>query len=256
MRTVQAMFQREADAVAARERLLSLGVAPQRVSVLERARAQRSGSEEGLGKSRGLWANLKEMVSIPGDERPSFEDHLTHGGFLLTASVPEEKLSGVVAALEKNGVVDIDQEGFGAQSGRTGTNTEERIPLVEEQLHVGKQGVAGDSVRVRAYPEERPVHERVFLYDYRVSVDRRSTDQQLPQGGKAASLDDLFKERVIEMTETTDEVVFEKQARVREEVVVRKEARERVEEVDTTLRRTEVDVERIPASADRDIDRR
>lgn len=256
MRTVQAMFQREADAVAARERLLSLGVAPQRVSVLERARATRVGSDDTSGKSRGLWANLKEMVSIPGDDRPSFEDHLKHGGFLLTASVPEERLAGVVAALEKDGVVDIDQEGLGGHSARSGTESEERIPLVEEQLHVGKQGVSGDSVRVRAFPEERPVHERVFLYDYRVSVGRRSAGQPVSQGGKAASLDDLFKERVIEMTETTDEVVFEKQARVREEVVVRKEAQERVEEVDTTVRRTEVEVERIPASADRDIDRR
>jgi stress response protein YsnF len=252
MRTVQAMFQREADAVAARERLLSLGVAAQRVSVLERARATRVGSDDAAGKSRGLWANLKEMVSIPGDDRPSFEDHLKHGGFLVTASVPEERLSSVVAALEKEGVVDIDQEGFGAHSGAGRSEAEERIPLVEEQLHVGKQGVGGDQVRVRAFPEERPVHERVFLYDYRVSVGRRSADQQLAQGGKAASLDDLFKERVIEMTETTDEVVFEKQARVREEVVVRKEAHERVEEVDTTVRRTEVEVERIPTSADRD----
>ena len=256
MRTVQAMFQREAEAVAARERLLSLGVAPQRVSVLERARAERVGSADSSSKSRGLWANLKEMVSIPGDDRPSFEDHLKHGGFLLTASVPEERLSSVVAALEKDGVVDIDQEGLSTPSGLSSTASEERIPLVEEQLHLGKQGVAGDSVRVHAFAEERPVHERVFLYDYRVSVGRRSVDQPVAQGAKAASLDDLFKERSIEMTETTDEVVFEKQARVREEVVVRKEIHERVEEVDTTLRRTEVEVERIPAPADRHLDRR
>ena len=187
MRTVQAMFQREADAVAARERLLSLGVAPQRVSVLERARATRVGSDDSAGKSRGLWANLKEMVSIPDHDRPSFEDHLKHGGFLLTASVPEERLSSVVAALEKDGVVDIDQEGFGGHSDARGSETEERIPLVEEQLHVGTQGVAGDQVRVRAFPEERPVHERVFLYDYRVSIARRSSDQPLAPSGKAAS---------------------------------------------------------------------
>ena len=51
------------------------------------------------------------------------------------------------------------------------------------------------------------------------------------------------------MVETTDEVRFLKEARVREEVVVRRQVQERVEAIDTTLRRTEVDIERLPPGA-------
>jgi len=250
------MFEREAEAIAARERLISEGVAPQRVSVLERARSTRGG-DTASGKSPGLWASIKDMVSIPGESRASFEDHLKHGGFLVTASVPEERLEGVVAILDKSGVVDLDgsdrqQLGAGYRSGQS--VDEERIPLAEEHLRVDKAEVEAGRIEVRSFAQERPVHERVHLYDYRVTVDRRSGDQG--SGARLASLEDLFREQVVEMTETADEVVFEKQARVREEVVVRKEAHERVEHVDTTLRRTEVEVERFEGRQDLDLDRR
>jgi hypothetical protein len=44
------------------------------------------------------------------------------------------------------------------------------------------------------------------------------------------------------MTETAEEAVVAKEARVREELVVRKTAEERVEQIDDTVRRTEVEV--------------
>lgn len=45
------------------------------------------------------------------------------------------------------------------------------------------------------------------------------------------------------MTETAEEAVVGKEARVREELVVRKRAEERTQNIDDTVRRTEVDVE-------------
>jgi len=48
---------------------------------------------------------------------------------------------------------------------------------------------------------------------------------------------------VIEATETAEEAVVAKEARVTEEVVVRKQAEERTETVRDTVRRTEVEVE-------------
>jgi stress response protein YsnF len=52
-----------------------------------------------------------------------------------------------------------------------------------------------------------------------------------------------FKDRTIEATETSEEAIVGKEARVREEVVVRKEAGERTQTVSDTVRRTEVEVE-------------
>ena len=53
----------------------------------------------------------------------------------------------------------------------------------------------------------------------------------------------LFGERVIEATETGEEAVVAKEARVAGEVVVRTAVEERIETVRDTVRRTELDVE-------------
>ena len=47
------------------------------------------------------------------------------------------------------------------------------------------------------------------------------------------------------MTETAEEAVVAKEARVREELVIRKDVDQRVESIDDSVRRTEVDVENV-----------
>lgn len=54
---------------------------------------------------------------------------------------------------------------------------------------------------------------------------------------------DTFRERNIEMTETSEVPMVSKEARVAEEVVVKKTSEQRTEQVDDTVRRTEVDID-------------
>lgn len=121
---------------------------------------------------------------------------------------------------------------------RTAAGTEERIPVVEEQLAIGKRETQHGRVRVRSYVVERPVQEQVRLREERVHVERRPVDRPLGAADEAA-----FRERTIEAVETAEEAVVNKQARVVEEVVVRKEDKERTETVSDKVRRTEVKVE-------------
>lgn len=120
---------------------------------------------------------------------------------------------------------------------RASTEGEQRIPIVEERLRVGKREVLGGAVRVRSYVVERPVEEQVRLREEQVHVDRRAVDQPLRAG------EDPFRERTIEVTARSEEAVVSKEARVREEVVINKEASERTEVVRDTVRRTEVEVD-------------
>ena len=113
------------------------------------------------------------------------------------------------------------------------------IPIVEEQLVVGKRDVSRGGVRVRSYVTETPVHEQIRLRNERVNVERRSVDQPL-----SAADTDAFRERTVDMTATGEEAVVGKTARVVEEVVVSKTAEEHVEEIDDTVRRTDVEVDR------------
>jgi stress response protein YsnF len=54
---------------------------------------------------------------------------------------------------------------------------------------------------------------------------------------------DLLRERTVELQETAEEAVVAKEAIVNEELHIRKRADERVEQIDDTVRRTEVEVD-------------
>ena len=93
---------------------------------------------------------------------------------------------------------------------------------------------------MRSYVRETPVSEQVNLREEHVSVERRPVDRAISQ----SELDSgMMKDRQIEMTETAEEAVVGKEARVREELVVRKTAEEHEEQVSDTVRHTEVEVD-------------
>lgn len=72
------------------------------------------------------------------------------------------------------------------------------------------------------------------------SAARALSEDEIAAGG-------FFRERVIEVAETREEAVVEKDVVVREEVVLRKQTEERVETIRESVRRTEVDVEEMGA---------
>ena len=129
-------------------------------------------------------------------------------------------------------------QAFGQDTGRV--IQEERIPIVEEELRVGKREVNRGSARVRSYVREVPVHEQVSLREEHVDVERRPVSGERLSSADASG---MLQDRTIEMTETAEEAVVAKEARVTEEVVVRKTAEEHVEQIDDTVRRTEVEVD-------------
>jgi uncharacterized protein (TIGR02271 family) len=126
--------------------------------------------------------------------------------------------------------------GFGTTSTGLGRG-EEVIPVVEEELRIGKRDVNLGRVRVRSYVREIPVNEQVNLRSERVEVERRAVDRPLTTGDVA------FQDRTIEAEERAEEAVVAKEARVTEEIALRKEAETRTETVTDSVRKTEVEVE-------------
>jgi uncharacterized protein (TIGR02271 family) len=118
------------------------------------------------------------------------------------------------------------------------------IPVVQEELKVGKREVQRGGVRVFSRVVETPVNESVNLREEHVSVERRPVDQPISTADATA-----FKEQSIEMRERAEEAVVQKSARVVEEVVVGKEATQRQENITDTVRHTEVQVENLGASS-------
>jgi len=117
-----------------------------------------------------------------------------------------------------------------------------KIPVVEERLLIGKREVNRGSVRVRSYIVEEPVHEEVRLREEHVNVERRPVNEPVRPVVKG-SPEDLLQEKTIEVSETAEQAVVGKEARITEQVVVSKDTDERVESVDDTVRRTKVEIE-------------
>ena len=131
---------------------------------------------------------------------------------------------------------------------RTDTTTDtgqrtQHIPVVEEELRVGKRQVQRGGVRVFQRVREQPVSEQVELREEHVNVNRQPADRPATEADMAA-----FKEGSVELREMAEEPVVSKTARVVEEVNVSKEATQRTEQVKDTVRRTEVEVEQLGAS--------
>jgi uncharacterized protein (TIGR02271 family) len=118
------------------------------------------------------------------------------------------------------------------------------IPVVEEELKVGKRQVQRGGVRVYQRVAETPVQESVDLREEHVKVERHPVDQPASEADISALKDETF-----EMRETAEEPVVEKLARVVEEVVVGKETTEHRQDIKDTVRRTDVEVEQLSGQA-------
>ena len=266
--TITALFDSRSDAEAAKERLKSARVDVDHIQIHDKTSAGYNETGYSTHQDRGMWDSIKHAF-LPDEDRHTYEEGVRRGGVLLTADVDDSNVDEAVAVLEEAKTIDIDDRanewrsngwdyagagagaggaiGTGAALGSVGTaapvtgagEREEVIPVVEEQLVVGKRDVDRGGVRVRSYVTETPVHEQIRLRNERINVERRPVDLPL-----SSANEDAFRERSIDMVATGEEAVVGKTARVVEEVVVSKTADEHVEDVNDTVRRTDVEVDR------------
>lgn len=273
--TITALFDDRSDAEAAKQRLQAARVDAEHVHLHDKSSTGYRESGYSSHEDRGFWDSVKNAFA-PDEDRHAYEEGVRRGGTLLTADVDDDCVDEAVRVLEEANSIDIDDRSSqwrssgwdyaaGGATGSVGTasafsasahvegerNTllgardtvrgerEEVIPIVEENLVVGKREVGRGGVRVRSYVSEVPVHEQVRLRNEQVHVERRAVDQPL-----SAADADAFRERTINMTAAGEEAVIGKNARVVEEVVVSKTAEEHVESIDDTVRKTEVDIDR------------
>lgn len=187
----------------------------------------------------------RPLVSVNGEKLGVIQRMLVDKG--------EERIAALV--LEDGRVFPIEEvairsgkvvvEGAGAVGtappSQTDATEEAHFPVVEEEMAVGKREVERGAIRVHSRVIEEPVHEQIRLREEHVEVERRPVNQPVQDA------EGLLREGQIEVTETAEEAVIGKRAVVKEEVVIRKNVDERVENIDDTIRRTEVDIERAPA---------
>ena len=261
-RTITALFDQRADAEAAENRLKAANVDAGHISIHDKTSPGFHATGKSTTQDPGVWGSIKNAF-VPDEDRHTYEEGVRRGGFLLTADVSDDNVDAAVRVLEESDSINVDDRSqewkssgwdhapaaavgaglgtaaFGADraSGTTDVAGEQSIPIIEEQLVVGKREVDRGGARVRSYVTETPVHEQVRLRDEKINVQRRAVDRPLTDA------DDAFRERTIDVTATGEEAVVGKTARVVEEVVVSKTAGERVEDINDTVRRTDVEID-------------
>jgi len=221
----------------------------------------------GLGALTGGLIGALVAAGIPEDEANVYAEGIRRGGTLLMVNADNEmEANRAVEIMRRHHVVDINrrrqefmQSGWskfdqnaapyrGTQhtANTSGTQTlerggEARIPVIEEELQVGKRTVESGGVRVNTQVEQKPVNEQITTRHETVDVERRPVNRPITNSDVQN-----FQEGTFEVRERHEQPVVQKQARVVEEIGIKKNVEERTQHVQDTVRRTDVDVEQLP----------
>ncbi|WP_083470346.1 YsnF/AvaK domain-containing protein [Rufibacter tibetensis] len=123
------------------------------------------------------------------------------------------------------------------------------VPIIEENMQVGKREVETGGARLRSRIVERPVEEHLRLRSEHVRVERQPVNRPATEADFTG-----FREGEIELTEHAEVPVVNKEAHVVEEVSLGKEVEERDEVIRDTVRSTEVDVDNLTDTTRTDLD--
>ena len=241
-------------------------------------------TDDGTGVMASIRHFFRELFGDEEEHAGNYTEAVRRGSAVLTVEADEDRIDAAREALTRAGAIDIDEqvsswrsEGWtgddsgaaatsargwsdedrtAATSGReqtgddrsaatsareqAGGERENVVPVVQEELEVGKRQVNGGAVRVVSRVVSQPVSESVELRREEATIERHPVDRPATEADLAA-----FQERTIEVQEMAEKAVVNKTAHVVEEVVVGKHVSSETQRVEDTVRRTEVEVERV-----------
>jgi uncharacterized protein (TIGR02271 family) len=266
--TVVGLFDSRSEAQAAMQELVQQGFIQENIDISHRSVSDSTDYTTGSTSSSSSTGG-----GISGFFSSMFDDETTANNYTNVANEADailavqvdsdERAREAAAILDRHGAVDVDERGaqYSGQSygqstsnqqnftGTANTTTNQTnanieggtvIPVIEEQLQVGKREVEHGGARIRSRIIEKPVEASVRLREEHVVVNRHPVNRAVTDADMAN-----FKEGDITLTEHSEEAVVDKQARVVEEVEVGKQVTEREETVRDTVRRTDVEVEEL-----------
>jgi uncharacterized protein (TIGR02271 family) len=214
----------------------------------------------------GVMASIRHFFAeLFGDEEEhvgNYSEAVRRGHAVLTVEADEDRIDTARDVLTRCDAIDVDEQAVGwrsqgwtgydetaepvsrEQAGisreQAGNERENVVPVVQEELEVGKRQVRGGAVRVVSRVVSKPVSESVELRREEATIERHPVDRPATEADLAA-----LKDRTIEVQEMAEKAVVNKTAHVVEEVVVGKQVSNETQRVEDSVRRTEVDVERV-----------
>ena len=273
MKTVVGLFSTTAEAQQVKQALVAQGYSSSDISIHANDAYDEEGEGTGYNESTsstmaGSTAGTTEAGTGIGHRISNFFSSLTggdedahntyaqgvnQGGALLSVKADDDQANSVAALLRQHGARDIEGGTRNASYEETtdkyrgtdvaSTTGQTSIPVVEEELVVGKREVDLGGVRVYSHIVERPVSADVSLHNESIDIGRRAVNRP------ATAADFQTGSMPIELRATGEEAVVGKTARVVEEVTIGKQGSNRTETINDSVRKTEVDVEELPSTA-------
>jgi len=269
--TVVGLFDDRAQAQAAMNELIAQGFVKENIDISNRSFASGTDNDSeyaitsrdtDTSSGEGIGDRISNFFSSLFDEDDetarTYTNAASEADAILTVQVDSnERARTAQEIFDRHGAFDVDERGSSTYAGADnlrGTSAMDRntrtadtdlkdrqtIPVVKEDLKVGKRDVERGGARIRSRIIERPVEENIRLREEHVVVNRRPVDREISD----ADLKN-FRPGEMELTEHAEVPIVGKQARVVEEVEVGKNVTERQETVRDTVRSTDVDVEQI-----------
>lgn len=242
MRTVVGLFQDKNEALRTAEDLKQIGISESDVGMVSKEGANGPiaaylDPTKGTAEPEGIMSALSRL-GLSHDSAEKYVAGIQAGCTLEAVSVEDARANEALEIMRAHSIGTEERSKIRGAEG-----AEEILPVIVEELAVGKRQVEAGGVRATTTTQTTPVEKEVELRTESVDVERRKVDRPVQPGES-----DLFRDREIEVKAVSEEPVVAKTARVVEEVVVKKGVDTRTETVRDTVRRTDVDVQRIPYS--------
>lgn len=235
---------------------VSILAVPQYASVITTGPLEDALVHEHAGEHPDGVVAALEYIGVPRAEAERYARQVLSGGILVGTFTDDEhalQVQDLLSRYEDGATADARNprgaplqteardsalRSSGAPAPRGTDNGEETIPIIEEELQVGKRA-AESGVRVFSRVVEQPKEQKVKLRDERVIIERQPVNRPATERDLHTHQNDA-----IELTEHHEEPVVGVERRVTEEVRVGKTIDTREETVRGTERHTEVEVER------------
>jgi stress response protein YsnF len=195
--------------------------------------------------------NFFRSLFDSGDEADRYSNAARTNERMVTVHTNSHEESLKAAEImDRYGAIDVDDHSnrdYSKLEDHMSGKKEKTVPIIEENMDVGKKSVDSGRTRIRSRVIERPVEERLRLRHEYYNVERNPVNRKASE----AELSN-FKDSDVEFTEKKEVPVVSKEARVVEEVKVNKEIEEKEASVRGKVRKTDVDVDRTENRRDDD----
>jgi stress response protein YsnF len=239
--TVIGIFEDSSDAYKAVEKLTTSGFSRSEIDISENDNNEQVNTDSDDKNDDSISRFFSNLFGNSDESRNYSEVSRRSSSIVTVHAQSKDEAHRAASILDDNGAIDVDERA--AQYGYSSDADLNRdksssIPVIEEEMHVGKREVETGGARIRSRIVEKPVEETLRLRKEKVDIERNPVN-------RPASEKDMehFKEGEIDATERSEEPVVNKEARVVEEVKIKRDVEEVDEKVRERVRKSEVDVE-------------